>query len=113
MTNDEIKTAAIEHGLLAFNAAFDRDDLDSRGIVAAIIEATCGSVWLDITFAPRDGTHFMACAHRPGFTFNERPPTVVHWHVDGFYTSVNELAPDHPFPATHFRPLPEPPKVTP
>lgn len=74
--------------------------------------------WLDITSAPKDGSHFLACdAHTPygpQWTFNQRPPTVVHWWdgpEDGFYTSVNEVEHETPFSATHWCPLPPPPMI--
>jgi hypothetical protein len=66
--------------------------------------------WQPIETAPKDGTHFLAC--QAGQYFGYRQPvlaTVVHWFDDGFYTSVNELAPERPFPATHWQPLPDPP----
>ena len=73
--------------------------------------------WRPISSAPKDGTHFLACDARvpysESWTFNQRPPTVVHWWgnpgEEGFYTSVNELEPQTPFEATHWKPLGEPP----
>lgn len=79
--------------------------------------------WRPIESAPRDGTHFLACDARqpygPAWTFDQRPPTVVHWWGGpleqmsapdaGFYTSVNEQEPERPFPATHWRSLPAAP----
>lgn len=71
--------------------------------------------WNPIETAPKDGTHILACigpfnAHR---LFEQCPPTVVHYFPDpdapGFYTSVNELAPEHPYKATHWMPLPAEP----
>jgi hypothetical protein len=63
--------------------------------------------WQPIETAPKDGTHILAWR-------NNNPPTVVHWFDDpeapGFYTSVNEIAPNYPFNPTHWMPLPEPPK---
>ena|ERR1700688_322764 len=65
------------------------------------------------TSAPKDGTHIFACdasiPYGQYWTFGQRPPTVVHWFEDGFYTSVNELEPQRPFPATHWQSLPVPP----
>jgi len=77
--------------------------------------------WRDIATAPKDGTHILACDARtpygPQWTFNQRPPTVVHWWAnpgeEGFYTSVNEMEPQATFPATHWKPLgSEPPSQT-
>lgn len=71
--------------------------------------------WHPIETAPRDGTHILAFRLPIGIRFTNltNPPTVVHWFNDpeepGFYTSVNELAPEHPFGATHWMPLPAPP----
>lgn len=65
-----------------------------------------------IETAPKDGTHILAWRTPIGIrtTNNTHPPTVVHWFDDpdepGFYTSVNERAPEHPFEATHWMPLP-------
>jgi hypothetical protein len=65
-----------------------------------------------IETAPKDGTHILAWRIPIGIraTNNTHPPTVVHWFDDpdepGFYTSVNERAPEHPFEATHWMPLP-------
>jgi hypothetical protein len=65
-----------------------------------------------IDTAPRDGTHILAWRIPLGIrvTNNTHPPTVVHWFEDpdepGFYTSVNEIAPEHPFNPTHWMPLP-------
>jgi hypothetical protein len=66
-----------------------------------------------IETAPKDGTHILAWRDPIGirFTNNTNPPTVVHWFNDpdepGFYTSVNEQAPEHPFNPTHWMPLPD------
>lgn len=74
--------------------------------------------WRPIETAPRDGSHILAYRLPIGirFTNNTNPPTVVHWFGDpelpGFYTSVNELAPERPFEATHWQPLPAPPVLT-
>jgi hypothetical protein len=86
-----------------------------------IAELEEGLHWRPIITAPRDGTHILACdasmPYSATWTFNQRPPTVVHYWDGmgapdaGFYTSVNELAPENTFPATHWRPLgpmPEP-----
>lgn len=68
-----------------------------------------------IETAPRDGTHILAWRIPIGIrvTNNTNPPTVVHWFDDpdepGFYTSVNERAPEHPFNPTHWERLPDPP----
>ena len=73
------------------------------------------SEWQPIETAPKDGTHILAYRLPVGirFTNNTNPPTVVHWFDDsdepGFYTSVNERAPEHPFNPTHWMPLPDPP----
>jgi hypothetical protein len=62
-----------------------------------------------------DGTHILACKgpFYPHWGFDQAPPTVVHYFPDpdepGFYTSVNELAPERPYRATHWMALPEPP----
>lgn len=74
--------------------------------------------WQPIETAPKNGTHILACISDRPFGWRDLkalPPiqTVVHWYDDpdepGFYTSVNEIAPDNPFSATHWRPLPAPP----
>lgn len=67
--------------------------------------------WQPIKTAPKDGTHILAYRLPIGIrvTNMTNPPTVVHWFDDGFYTSVNELAPEHPFNPTHWMPLPSPP----
>lgn len=71
------------------------------------------SEWQPIASAPKDGSHILACRIPFGIrvTINTNPPTVVHWFDDpelpGFYTSVNELAPERPFEATHWMPLPQ------
>lgn len=73
--------------------------------------------WQPIETAPKDGTHILVCSARKPYgaywTFDQAPPTVVHYFNDpdepGFYTSVNELAPEHPFNPTHWQALPVPP----
>lgn len=65
--------------------------------------------WQPIETAPKDGTHILVCRYVPGVRFSQIPPTVVHWHDDGFYTSVNEIGPQWPYPATHWMSLPQPP----
>jgi len=71
-----------------------------------------------IDTAPKDGSHILAWRIPVGIrvTNNTHPPTVVHWFDDpdepGFYTSVNELAPEHPFNPTHWTPLPAGPSVS-
>lgn len=68
--------------------------------------------WKPIDCAPKDGTHILACRIPIGIrvTNMTNPPTVVHWFDDlekpGFYTSVNEIAPEHPYNPTHWRDLP-------
>jgi hypothetical protein len=67
--------------------------------------------WRSIDSAPRDGTHILSCRMLGIRVTNmTNPPTVVHWFDDpdepGFYTSVNETAPEHPFYPTHWQPLP-------
>jgi hypothetical protein len=68
--------------------------------------------WQPIGSAPKDGTHILACRLLPGIRVTNltHPPTVVHWFDDpdepGFYTSVNETAPEHPYNPTHWRHLP-------
>jgi hypothetical protein len=70
--------------------------------------------WQDIESAPKDGQHILAM--KSGTTFGYyggkyAPPiqTVVHWWSnpgeEGFYTSVTEHEPQHPFEATHWKPL--------
>jgi len=72
--------------------------------------------WQPIETAPKTGEHILAVRQPIGIRFTNwtNPPTVVHWFDDperpGFYTSVNEIAPEYPFEATHWQPLPEPPK---
>jgi len=67
--------------------------------------------WRPIETAPKDGTHILACRIPIGIrvTIQTSPPTVVHWFDDpedpGFYTSVNERAPERPFNPTHWQPL--------
>lgn len=63
--------------------------------------------WQPIATAPKDGSHILACRIPLGIrvTVNTHPPTVVHWFDDGFYTSVNEIAPERPYNPTHWQPL--------
>lgn len=78
--------------------------------------------WRPIETAPKDGTHVLACFADPEFgqywTFQQRPPTVVHWFGPadlpglrsvGWYLSVNENDGGRQHP-THWMPLPNPPK---
>lgn len=71
-----------------------------------------------IETAPKDGTHILAWRVPIGIRVTNltNPPTVVHWFDDpddpGFYTSVNERAPDYPFKATHWMPLPPGPSLS-
>lgn len=74
-------------------------------------------MWAPIETAPKNGSHFLACIAGTTFGYweGERAPavqTVVHWWgapgEEGFYTSVNELEPQKPFDATHWKPLDEP-----
>ena len=73
-------------------------------------------MWQPINTAPKDGTHVLAYRAPLGIrtTNMTNPPTVVHWFDDpetpGFYTSVNELAPERPFNPTHWMLLPDPPQ---
>lgn len=83
-----------------------------RGIEGEIIDfGTRLQQWQPIEFAPRDGTHILACRMPIGIrvTTMTNPPTVVHWFDDpeepGFYTSVNERAPESPYNPTHWQPL--------
>lgn len=89
---------------------------DLMALLEGALEAEGGG-WLDISTAPKDGSHFLACDARipygPQWGFDQRPPTVVHWWgnpgEEGFYTSVNEFEPQEPFAATHWQPLSAPP----
>lgn len=71
--------------------------------------------WQLIDTAPKDGTHILAYQKPVGIRVTNltNPPTVVHWFDDperpGFYTSVNELAPEYPYEPTHWQPLPAAP----
>lgn len=76
--------------------------------------------WDSIKWAPKDGEHILAVdmSNRAGFgaapgKLWQPCATVVHWFQDGWYTSVNELEPERPFPATHFMKLPDPPVLRP
>src|SRR6202043_2667883 len=78
------------------------------------------SEWQLIETAPKDGTHILVCnatiPFTSSWTFNQRPPAVVHWwdweeDESGFYLSSGGLESDHPFNATHWMPLPKPPMV--
>jgi len=78
--------------------------------------------WRPIKSAPKDGSHILAIAMKPpgfGYFDGEWVPaqTVIHWWgnpgEEGFYTSVNEIAPERPFPATHWAPLPKAPELRP
>lgn len=74
--------------------------------------------WSPIETAPKDGTHILALGSGSfGWVAGKwrRQQTVVHWWPttgeEGFYTSVNECAPEHPFAATHWMPIPEEPNA--
>jgi hypothetical protein len=105
------------HSYLLGVAEYERDKY--KDTLLSILKRMDGVVsrWRDISTAPKDGSHFLACDARvpygPQWGFNQRPPTVVHWWgnpgEEGFYTSVNELEPQEPFAATHWQPLPLPP----
>lgn len=64
--------------------------------------------WRGAEDAPRNGTHFLAWSG--GQDFSTHPPTVVHWFADGFYTSVNEIAPERQFNVLWWMPLPAAPQ---
>ena len=74
--------------------------------------------WQPIATAPKDGTHILAYRQPIGMRVTNltNPPTVVHWFDDpeqpGFYTSVNERAPEYPFNPTHWKPLGPPPALS-
>ena len=127
----------IEVGHSSFDVSYDCqklgdfDDADQakkcaqdhfeKAVRGALSEGQCGQPDLPrhapqtIETAPKDGTHILAWRVPVGIrvTNNTNPPTVVHWFDDpdepGFYTSVNERAPEHPFNPTHWERLPDPP----
>ena len=75
--------------------------------------------WQPIETAPKNGAHILACDQRDTFGWLDGAAlpvrqTVVHWFPDqdepGFYTSINEIEPQRPFKATHWKPLDSPPK---
>lgn len=100
-----------------------RDEANAALIVELVNNAealiAAAGAWRPIADAPRDGTHIIACIANYSFGYRDGkllPPmqTVVHWFAhdgdEGFYTSVNELEPQHPFQATHWMPcFPAPP----
>jgi len=99
--------------------AFESEWDDGAGRIADAIIAdktlVATKMWQPIDTAPKDGTHILAFRVPVGVSFTNltNPPTVVHWFDDqdepGFYTSVNERAPEYPFNPTHWMPLPAPP----
>lgn len=71
-------------------------------------------MWRTIDTAPRDGQHILAMKAGTSFGYMHGQPlpqvqTVVHWFDDpeepGFYISISEADPQHPFDATHWKPL--------
>lgn len=78
------------------------------------LSADLNRCWYDIKSAPRDGQHIIGCIVGTSFGYYNGLPapevqTTIHWFDDpeepGFYTSVNEVEPQHTFKATHWRPL--------
>lgn len=79
--------------------------------------------WRSLRSASKDGSHILATIvdESAGFGwFNGQKvhtQTVVHWWghpgEEGFYTSVSEQEPQHPFKATHWMPLPDAPDCRP
>lgn len=87
----------------------------AAGTIREAVEALPGNGWRSIYTAPKDGTHILACNAWASFgTAADSPPvqSVVHWWAnpgeEGFYTSVNELEPQRPFVASHWKPLDAP-----
>lgn len=99
-------------------APFDGDKRAFSCLECAVRAAKAASRWEPIETAPRDGQHVLACIAGTSFGWwdgKAAPPfqTVVHWWgnpgEEGFYTSINELEPQQPFQATHWKPLDAPP----
>lgn len=80
---------------------------------------TDSRLWKRIESAPKDGTHVLGVVMDGSAGLGNGVPvmTVVHYwdHPGqrGWYTSVNELAPEKPLPITHWRPLPTKPDLLP
>lgn len=87
-------------------AADEMVDAFMAGMAARPQEAAEAVAWRPIDDAAKDGNHYLVCDETSPAT----PPTVAHWWgaegEEGFYTSVNEMEPRRPYPATHYSPVP-------
>lgn len=81
----------------------------------AFVIAELASEWQPIADARRDGTHILACIgpYSEHWTFDQRPPAVIHYWEnpgeEGFYLSSGGSPDEQPYPATHWKPLDNPP----
>lgn len=81
------------------------DRLTVRAAITAYLQASEG--WRDIESAPKDGTNILLAHDHAVFD--------GYWdkYADGWVDDVTDLYEDKiTYPATHWRPLPEPPKST-
>jgi len=89
-------------------ASYADFEFDKDKHQATVILIDDGDGWQDIESAPKDGTRIMTCCMTPKTRFIKKGHITVGEWDNGCWSGNNE----HGFPATHWMPLPEPPKTT-
>ena len=93
------------------NANFDRHDCGKAG-AASVDRRAIVDRWQSMESAPKTGEHIQVInvdGHGFGFCGGKRQHAsdIVHWFVDGFYSSIFGTDQETPMTFTHWRPLPD------
>lgn len=118
MNKDEAREAAVNE--TARLMVRDSTRGSRKQILEALYDAGAASVdrraivdrWQSMESAPKTGEHIQVInvdGHGFGFCGGKRQHAsdIVHWFVDGFYSSIFGTDQETPMTFTHWRPLPD------
>lgn len=121
MSKDEAREAAIKklqeenydvHASDYYNAGQEVGIRIGFDAGAASVDRRAIDKWQSIESAPKTGEHIQVInVNGYGFGFcggkRQHASDIVHWFVDGFYSSIFGTDQETPMTFTHWRPLPD------